>query len=183
MRRQKSSTKPRATLTQIKKTEGTLTQQYCSQVRRYSYRSPQSDTRTRRSRVTKAVQGNKSKGGSIRLALLLAIRRLVYISKSNTLIQAKYVQKLQQLPRPPTTLLNTVDNSMPSLRFQYIPHHVLGSSVYQYALDTATSFQSYSLKIGRDIRYKYTKKCNCLKYAAVNKVVLNKEEKAYYKKC
>jgi histone-lysine N-methyltransferase SUV39H len=93
------------------------------------------------------------------------------------------VRKLQQLPRPPTTLLNTVDNSMPSLRFRYIPHHVLGSGVYQYALDTATGFQSCSLKMGRDIGCEYTKKCNCLEYAAVNKVVLNEEEKAYYKKC
>lgn len=105
------------------------------------------------------------------------------VGTATTLIRAKYVRKLQQVAGPPITLLNTVDDSTPSLRFRYVPHHVLGSGVHQYVLDTATGCQSCSPKMGRDIGCEYTKRCDCLEYAAVNEGVLNQEERAHYKKC
>ncbi|KAJ4380567.1 hypothetical protein N0V86_003926 [Didymella sp. IMI 355093] len=116
----------------------------------------------------------------------LEMRQSAYESEvktATTLIRAKYVRKLQQVPGPPIELLNTVDDSTPSLRFRYIPHHVLGQDVHQYALDTATGCQSCSPRMGRDIGCEYTKKCDCLEYAAVNESVLNDKEKALYKKC
>lgn len=105
------------------------------------------------------------------------------VHTATTLIRAKYVRKLEQVPGPPIELLNTVDDSTPSLRFRYTPHHVMGSGVYQYALDTATGCQKCSPHMGRDIGCEYTKRCDCLEYAAVNEGVLTPEEKKRYEQC
>lgn len=116
----------------------------------------------------------------------LDMRQAAYDSEvrtATTLIRARYMRKLEQVPGPPIELLNTVDDSTPSLRFRYVSHHVLGADVYQYALDTATGCEQCSPEMGRNVGCEYTKKCDCLEYAAVNEGSLTAEEKERYEQC
>lgn len=99
------------------------------------------------------------------------------------LIRAAYIQKLKRVPGPSIALINTVDATTPSLRFRYIPNYVLTEGVYQLPSATATGCQQCSPHMGRDIGCEYTKKCDCLEYAAVDEGRLNEEQRQEYEWC
>lgn len=102
---------------------------------------------------------------------------------ANTLIRAEYVERLKTVPGEPIKLINLYDASTPSLRFQYIPNHVLGKGVYQGTAESAAGCQQCSPRMGRDIGCEYTKKCDCLEYAAVDESRLNDKEREDYERC
>lgn len=85
-----------------------------------------------------------------------------------TYIRAEYIRRLEKLPGPPIHLFNIVDASTPSLRFKYIPDNILTTGVHRLSLDTQQGCTKCSPHMGRDIGCEYTKKCDCLEYAAVD---------------
>ncbi|KAJ4317840.1 hypothetical protein N0V94_004754 [Neodidymelliopsis sp. IMI 364377] len=114
------------------------------------------------------------------------MRRAAYqsdIGTANMLIRAAYVHKLRKVPGRPIHLVNTFDASTPSLRFRYIPEYVLTDGVYRYDAATATGCERCSPHMGRDIGCEYTKKCDCLEYAAVDESRLNTEQREEYERC
>jgi histone-lysine N-methyltransferase SUV39H len=104
------------------------------------------------------------------------------VGVANMLIRASYVRRLQRVPGKPIHLVNTFDASTPSLRFRYISEYVLAKGVYQYALDTATGCQQCSPHMGREIGCEYTKKCDCLEYAAVDEARIDPTQMAEYRR-
>jgi histone-lysine N-methyltransferase SUV39H len=100
-------------------------------------------------------------------------------------IRDAYVRRLAKVPgtqKKPITLVNTVDSSTPSLRFRYISDYVLDeqNGVYRASTETQQGCQQCSPHMGRSIGCEYTKKCDCLEYAAVDESRLNNEEKQEY---
>lgn len=83
-------------------------------------------------------------------------------------IRAEYIRRLKKLPGRPIHLLNTIDASTPSLRFKYIPGYVLTEGVYRASSETQQGCTKCSPHMGRSIGCEYTKKCDCLEYAAVD---------------
>jgi histone-lysine N-methyltransferase SUV39H len=102
------------------------------------------------------------------------------VKDAEILIRNNYVQKLQKVPGPAVTLVNTVDNTTPSLRFRYIDNYELTTGVYQLDPATATGCQNCSPRMGRDIGCEYTKLCECLEYAAVDETRLDDEKRRNY---
>lgn len=102
---------------------------------------------------------------------------------ANILIRAEYVRRLRRVPGPPIKITNTIDASTPSLRFRYISENVLGDGVHQYSSATATGCQRCSPHMGRNIGCEYTKKCDCLEYAAVDESRLTQEQEKEYEHC
>ncbi|KAF2029402.1 SET domain-containing protein [Setomelanomma holmii] len=83
-------------------------------------------------------------------------------------IRAEYARRLDKVPGARIHLFNTVDATTPSLRFKYIPEYVLTEGVYRASSETQEGCQQCSPHMGRDIGCEYTKKCDCLEYAAVD---------------
>lgn len=85
-------------------------------------------------------------------------------------IRGAYVRRLQRVPGKPIHLVNTVDLSTPSLRFRYIAEYILDEQhgVYRASTETLQGCTQCSPHMGRDIGCEYTKKCDCLEYAAVD---------------
>jgi histone-lysine N-methyltransferase SUV39H len=84
-------------------------------------------------------------------------------------IRAEYTRRLRKLPGAKVCLLNTFDDSTPSLRFRYISEYILTEGVYRMPNETQQGCQQCSPHMGRNIGCEYTKKCDCLEYAAVDK--------------
>ncbi|KAL6702606.1 hypothetical protein ACN47E_001306 [Coniothyrium glycines] len=102
--------------------------------------------------------------GTIRTALQASVGTALI------LIRAKYVRKLAHVPGKPIHLLNLVDATTPSLRFRYISDYVLDqtSGVYRLSSEAQAGCTRCSPHMGRNIGCEYTKKCDCLEYAAVD---------------
>ncbi|KAF1956413.1 SET domain-containing protein [Byssothecium circinans] len=94
------------------------------------------------------------------------------VDNANVLIRAEYSRRLQMVPGKEVRLVNIHDMSTPSLRFQYISDYVLRDGVYKADLDTQEGCQKCSPHMGRDIGCEYTKKCDCLEYAAINEAAI-----------
>lgn len=114
------------------------------------------------------------------------MKQAAYLSEveiATRFIRATYVKKLEKVPGPAIGLLNTVDASTPPLRFQYIQKHKMTQGVHQFSSATATGCQQCSPRMGRDIGCEYTKKCDCLEYAAVDEARLDDEQRRLYARC
>ncbi|OAK98719.1 SET domain-containing protein [Phaeosphaeriaceae sp. SRC1lsM3a] len=98
-------------------------------------------------------------------------------------IRAEYVRRLKQVQgNKPIHLFNIVDNTTPSLRFKYIPDYVLREGVHRLSMETQQGCQQCSPHMGRSIGCEYTKKCDCLEYAAVDEArITDPEMMAQYK--
>lgn len=83
-------------------------------------------------------------------------------------IRAEYVRRLKKVPGAAIHLMNLVDSSTPSLRFKYITEYVLRDGVHRASKDAQVGCQKCSPHMGRSIGCEYTKKCDCLEYAAVD---------------
>lgn len=86
------------------------------------------------------------------------------------LIRNTYMRRLSRVPGRPIHLTNSIDAFTPSLRFKYISSCVLDSAngVYRASLDTQQGCSQCAPHMGRSIGCEYTKKCDCLEYAAVD---------------
>ncbi|KAJ8117602.1 hypothetical protein OPT61_g1233 [Boeremia exigua] len=102
------------------------------------------------------------------------------VQTANVIIRAAYVKRLKRVPGPPIELFNKVDATTPSLRFRYILNYVLTEGVHQFPSDTATGCLQCSPHMGRDIGCEYTKKCDCLEYAAVDEGRLDDKQRRDY---
>lgn len=95
-------------------------------------------------------------------------------------IRAEYTRRLSKLPGPKIHLKNIHDKSTPSLRFRYIDDYVLRDGVYRVDPAAQVGCTQCSPHMGQDIGCEYTKKCDCLEYAAVDETRLNPEQKELY---
>ena len=86
------------------------------------------------------------------------------------LIRDAYVRRLARVPGKPIHLINLVDASTPSLRFRYISDYIFDEQqgVYPASSGTQVGCLQCSPHMGRNIGCEYTKKCDCLEYAAVD---------------
>lgn len=104
------------------------------------------------------------------------------VDKALRYVRAEYVRRLEKLPGAKVHLFNTVDALTPSLRFKYIPEYVLRDGVYRMSSETQQSCQKCSPRMGRDIGCEYTKKCDCLEYAAVDESRMDSRMMAKYRR-
>ncbi|CAN9137850.1 unnamed protein product [Alternaria alternata] len=102
------------------------------------------------------------------------------VDKAQTLIRNEYVRRLEKLPGKRIHLFNVVDKATPSLRFRYISDYVLQQGVYRASTETQQGCMQCSPHMGREIGCEYTKKCDCLEYAAVDESRLDDEGKREY---
>jgi histone-lysine N-methyltransferase SUV39H len=103
----------------------------------------------------------------------------VSVDKALTYIRNEYVRRLSKVTGKggkAIKLVNLVDNSTPSLRFRYISEYVLQPGVIRAPPETQQGCMSCSPHMGRAIGCEYTKKCDCLEYAAVDESRLTTEE-------
>lgn len=101
---------------------------------------------------------------------------------AEVIIRSAYIRKLDEVEGPKIHLTNTIDGSSPPLRFQFIPDYVLREGVFKADPATQMGCQSCSPYMGRNIGCEYTKKCDCLEYAAVDETRLTDEQKKLYAK-
>ncbi|XP_014559391.1 hypothetical protein COCVIDRAFT_35422 [Bipolaris victoriae FI3] len=93
------------------------------------------------------------------------------VDKALAYIRNEYIRRLSKVTgkdSKPIKLVNLVDSSTPSLRFRYISDCILRPGVIRAPPETQTGCQSCSPHMGRDIGCEYTRKCDCLEYAAVD---------------
>ena len=104
------------------------------------------------------------------------------VDKALTYIRNEYVRRLAKVAGKPIHLINLVDKATPSLRFRYISEYVLNEQqgVYRASVETQQGCTQCSPHMGRDIGCEYTKKCDCLEYAAVDESRLDKEGRRAY---
>lgn len=95
-------------------------------------------------------------------------------------IRAEILRRLRALPGPKIRLTNTFDSSSPSLRFQWITEYVLREGVFKADAATQEGCLKCSPHMGRNIGCEYTKRCDCLEYAAVDENRLSPEQKELY---
>lgn len=88
------------------------------------------------------------------------------------MIRAEYDRRLRKVPGKPIHLVNIFDSTTPSLRFRYITDYVLREGVYKLDASTQVGCKQCSPRMGRDMGCEYTKKCDCLEYAAVDEARL-----------
>ncbi|KAG9186701.1 histone-lysine N-methyltransferase SUV39H [Alternaria panax] len=108
------------------------------------------------------------------------VAHLASVDKALTYIRNEYVRRLAKVPGKAIHLFNVVDKATPSLRFHYISEYVLQEGVYRASPETQQGCTQCSPHMGRDIGCEYTKKCDCLEYAAVDESRLDDEGKQEY---
>lgn len=102
------------------------------------------------------------------------------VSGAATKIREAYVQRLTMVPGKPLWLINNHDQSTPSLRFQFITDYILREGVHRVDPAAQVGCKRCSPHMGQDIGCEYTKRCDCLEYAAVDEAHLNDAQmKAY----
>jgi histone-lysine N-methyltransferase SUV39H len=112
---------------------------------------------------------------------MLATAQSARIDTTLRYIRAEYVRRLNKVPGEPIHLVNTVDASTPSLRFRFISDYVLQEGVHRASKDAQVGCMQCSPHMGRDIGCEYTKKCDCLEYAAVDESrIIGLDMKAAY---
>lgn len=100
---------------------------------------------------------------------------------ADVLIRAAYIRRLERVPGKKIHLMNLADSSTPSLRFRYITDCLLRDGVHKVETGAQVGCQKCSPRMGRDIGCEYTRKCDCLEYAAVDESrITDPEEKAAY---
>ncbi|PSN73211.1 SET domain-containing protein [Corynespora cassiicola Philippines] len=111
---------------------------------------------------------------------MVRVARRSKADRANQLIRSEYTRRLAMLPGKAIHLNNIYDGATPSLRFRYISENVLRQGVYKADPATQTGCRQCSPHMGRDIGCEYTKKCDCLEYAAVDESRLDPETKKEY---
>ncbi|KAK4974846.1 hypothetical protein LTR28_009691 [Elasticomyces elasticus] len=91
-------------------------------------------------------------------------------------IQAEFLARLRKLSGPKTTLVNTIDNTTPALDFTFIENSVHTEGVKAADPGTLIGCQQCRADMGQNIGCEYTRKCECLEFAAVDTARLNTQE-------
>ncbi|KAL1624018.1 hypothetical protein SLS56_008000 [Neofusicoccum ribis] len=86
-------------------------------------------------------------------------------------IRMEVRRRLDSLPGPRISLVNTVDNTSPPLNFEFIRQNILGEGVFAADPQTRTGCSKCRADMGQGIGCEYSKVCDCLEYAAVNDTV------------
>ncbi|KAF2869706.1 hypothetical protein BDV95DRAFT_576087 [Massariosphaeria phaeospora] len=94
--------------------------------------------------------------------------RRARVDTASILIRAEYTRRLEKVPGSKIHLINTYDSTTPSLRFRYITDYILREGVFKIDQAAQVGCKQCSPHMGRDIGCEYTKKCDCLEYAAVD---------------
>ncbi len=95
-------------------------------------------------------------------------------------IREKICSRLRRIPGPPMRLFNNTDRSSPPLRFRFVDECQLGKGVIKASQDTVVGCQQCRPNMAHYIGCQYTRKCDCLEYAAVDASRLSPEEKVIY---
>jgi [histone H3]-lysine9 N-trimethyltransferase SUV39H len=96
------------------------------------------------------------------------------------LIREEMHLRLQHLSGCQVRLLNLVDRSSPPLRFRFIEYSFLGQGVTQLPTETMVGCLQCRPDMGQNIGCEYTRKCDCLEYAAVDENRLTVEQRAIF---
>lgn len=88
--------------------------------------------------------------------------------------------RLRGIPGPRVTLVNTRDASSPPLNFRFINDSILGLGVHKADPATIEGCSQCRPHMGQNIGCEYTKKCDCLEYAAVDVARLTEAQKIQY---
>ncbi|KAF4307235.1 set domain-containing protein [Botryosphaeria dothidea] len=86
-------------------------------------------------------------------------------------IRAEVMRRLDSLPGPKISLVNTIDTTSPPLSFEFIRENILGEGVYPADPATRTGCSKCKAHMGQNMGCEYSKICECLEYAAVNDTV------------
>ncbi|KAJ9647776.1 hypothetical protein H2199_001550 [Coniosporium tulheliwenetii] len=111
---------------------------------------------------------------------MLSRARSSATSTAEDRIRMEVVRRLRGLPGPPIILLNKIDRSSPPLKFQFITQSILREGVEKADPATMTGCQKCRPHMGQNIGCEYTKKCDCLEYAAIDVKRLNDITKPIY---
>lgn len=90
------------------------------------------------------------------------------------------MERLKSVPGAPLTFVNIHDATTPSLRFTFISESVIREGVSKLDPGTLAGCSKCRPDMGQNIGCEYTKKCECLEYAAVDRARLDEEQKAQY---
>lgn len=93
-------------------------------------------------------------------------------------IRYAFLYQLQSLPGPRVTLSSSVDT--PSLSFRWIDEYVYGKGVNKPDNGTMLGCTKCRPDMGQGIGCEYTRKCDCLEFAAPDPSRLKPEENAIY---
>ncbi|OJD37595.1 set domain-containing protein [Diplodia corticola] len=83
-------------------------------------------------------------------------------------VRAEVMRRLDTLPGPKISLVNTIDDNSPPLSFQFIQKSILGEGVYAADPATRTGCTKCKAHMGQNMGCEYSKLCDCLEYAAVS---------------
>ncbi|EKG19360.1 hypothetical protein MPH_03223 [Macrophomina phaseolina MS6] len=86
-------------------------------------------------------------------------------------IRAELTRRLDSLPGPKISLVNTIDDTSPPLSFEFIRENILGEGVVAADPATRTGCSKCKAHMGQNMGCEYSKICECLEYAAVNDTV------------
>ncbi|KAK0659987.1 Histone-lysine N-methyltransferase [Lasiodiplodia hormozganensis] len=83
-------------------------------------------------------------------------------------VRAEVMRRLDNLPGSKISLINTIDETSPPLGFEFIRQNILGEGVFAADPATRTGCTKCKAHMGQNMGCEYSKKCDCLEYAAVN---------------
>ncbi|GAB7355751.1 hypothetical protein MBLNU459_g6440t1 [Dothideomycetes sp. NU459] len=81
-------------------------------------------------------------------------------------IRGAFHNQLQFTPGPALTFANEVDEETPSLSFRWIDDYVIGEGVVKLPDEAMTGCDKCRPDMGQGIGCEYTRRCQCLEYAA-----------------
>lgn len=100
--------------------------------------------------------------------------------KAEKLIRKKFEQKLAQISGPKVDLVNSFNGRVPSLNLEFIDACEIREGVLTSDPATIIGCQSCRPNMGQGKGCQYTRKCECLEYAAVDEGRLTEEEKSQF---
>lgn len=103
-------------------------------------------------------------------------------SQARLEIQNRFRSKLAAMGQPSVTLINTVDDTTPSLDFNFINRNILGDGVERSDDATIIGCGQYKQghiscrpNMGADRGCEYSRICECLEYAAIDEKRMTEE--------
>ena len=106
----------------------------------------------------------------------------VSTQKAEKLIRVTFERELGKLSGPRVNLVNTFNSKIPPLNLKFIDDYILREGVQRSDPATIVGCQNCKPNMGQSKGCQYTRKCECLEYAAVEKGRLTEEEGKLLKK-
>lgn len=110
-------------------------------------------------------------------AAMAAVAEKSSTQKAEKLMKATFERELGKLSGPKVNLVNTFSSEIPPLNLKFIDECILREGVQRFDPATIIGCQNCKPNMGQDIGCQYTRKCECLEYAAVAKGRLTEDEK------